>query len=88
MDELDVNFLPLVHDILKNVDKEPHEANQKIKELSAKLQQAREQIEKLPGIEYSQEEQLRQIEVLRKQLISKTDMLKKYKNMCNFDVPK
>ena len=65
---------------LCSVDKDSHDITAKVNELRNKLQRAREQIEKLKGIEYSQEEQKRQVEVLRKQLISKTDLLRKYKD--------
>lgn len=46
------------------------------------------QINQLPGIEHSQEEQLRQIENLRKQLSLKRQLLSKYRNMCTFSKPK
>ena len=70
------------------MEREPHEVTQKVTDLKNKLDQAREQVKKLPGIEHSKEEQERQIEVLRKQLVSKTELLRRYKNMCNFDIPK
>ena len=59
---------------------------QKIGELKAKLQRARDQIEKVHGIDLSKEEQEEQIELLRQQLVTKTELLKKYKNLCNFDI--
>ena len=61
---------------------------QKINELRSKLQKSREQIEKLPGIDHSKAEQERHIEVLRQQLESKTQLIKKYKNLVNFDTSK
>ena len=70
-----------------SVDKDTNEVPQKLTELRNKLDRAREQVKKLPGIDYSKEEQERQIEVLRKQLSSKTDLLRRYKTMCNFDIP-
>ena len=62
-----------------SIEKDSGDVSVKIKELQTKLQNAREQVKKLPGIDYSPEEQERRIEVLRKQLQSKTDLLRKYK---------
>jgi len=60
--------------------------SQKVNELQKKFQQMREQIENLPGIDPSREEQLRQMEVLRQQLSIKTELLRKYKDTDQFDV--
>lgn len=46
------------------------------------------QIKRLPGIEYSKEEQLQKLETLRKQLRLKRELLLKYRNTCTFEVPK
>ena len=46
-----------------SVDKESFDLSGKTTELRAKLQQAREQIEKLPGIDRNPEDQKKQIEV-------------------------
>jgi mediator of RNA polymerase II transcription subunit 9 len=46
------------------------------------------QIHRLPGVEYSKEEQLQKLETLRKQLQLKKDLLLKYRHMCTFDIPK
>ncbi|XP_006623697.1 mediator of RNA polymerase II transcription subunit 9 [Apis dorsata] len=48
----------------------------------------RRSIRRLPGIEYSKEEQLQKLETLRKQLRLKRELLLKYRNMCTFEVPK
>lgn len=58
----------------------------KVNELQKKFQQMREQIESLPGIDLSREEQLRQMEVLRQQLAIKTELLRKYKDTDRFDI--
>ncbi len=71
-----------------SVEKDSHDITQKINDLRGKLQKSREQIEKLPGIDYNKEEQERQIEVLRQQLASKTELLRRYKNLANFDLTK
>lgn len=77
-------------DTYENAQK-PHEnvdTNLKIPELKSKLQDCRNQIQKLPGIDYTKEEQLRRLEALREQLVQKRQLLLKYKNMCHFDIPK
>ncbi|KAK2585783.1 hypothetical protein KPH14_010388 [Odynerus spinipes] len=81
-----------------HVEKDPHDTTQKAKEsqdtshkileLQKKLDSARAQIKRLPGIEYSKEEQLQKLETLRKQLRLKRELLLKYRNMCTFEVPK
>ena len=69
-----------------SVEKESYDATQRVADLKNKLQQARERIDKLPGIDLSKEEQERQIEVLRQQLLNKTQLLKDYRDMSKFDV--
>ncbi|XP_055949869.1 mediator of RNA polymerase II transcription subunit 9-like [Argiope bruennichi] len=97
-ENVNTDFLPIIYDIIRSIEKEtyettqkPHEntdSNLKIPELRTKLQQCREQIQKLPGIDYTKEEQQRRLEALREQLIQKRQLLLKYKNMCHFDNPK
>lgn len=86
VEEVDANFLPLIYDILKSLDRGPTEVSLKVNELQKKFQQMREQIENLPGIDLSREEQLRQMEVLRQQLAIKTELLRKYKDTDRFDI--
>ncbi|XP_015521422.1 mediator of RNA polymerase II transcription subunit 9 [Neodiprion pinetum] len=98
VDDLDIEILPLVYEIIRSVEKDPHDNTQKAKDsqdtshkildLQKKLDSARSQIKKLPGIEYSKEEQLQKLETLRRQLKLKRELLLKYRNMCTFDVPK
>merc|ERR1711976_417059 len=86
--EIDVEFLPLLYDIIRTIEKEDAsvrseyslEASQKILELNKKIETVREQVYKLPGIEYDKEEQLAQIQTLRKQLSMKKNLISKYKN--------
>ncbi|KAF7396402.1 hypothetical protein HZH66_007264 [Vespula vulgaris] len=95
VDDLDIEILPLIYDILRSVEKDPHDTTQKAKEsqdtshkileLQKKLDSARAQIKRLPGIEYSKEEQLQKLETLRKQLRLKRELLLKYRNMCTFE---
>jgi len=69
-----------------SLDHGPTEVSLKVNELQKKFQQMREQIENLPGIDLSHEEQLRQMEVLRQQLAIKTELLRKYKDTDRFDI--
>lgn len=95
---VNIDFLPIIYDIIRSIEKDtyenaqkPHEnidSNLKIPELRTKLQQCREQIQKLPGVDYTKEEQLRRLDALREQLVQKRQLLLKYKNMCHFDIPK
>ena len=52
-------------------NKESLEANQKIQELGKKIETARDQVKKLPGIDFTKEEQAAQLKALRKQLVLK-----------------
>ncbi|KAK3924308.1 Mediator of RNA polymerase II transcription subunit 9 [Frankliniella fusca] len=98
VDDVDVEFLPLIYEIIRSLEKDPHDnaqksrdsqdTTQKILELQRKLEKSREQIRKLPGIEYNTEEQLKQLDVLRNQLRLKRELLHKYRNMCSFEIPK
>jgi len=69
-----------------SLDRGPTEVSAKVNELQRKFQQMREQIESLPGIDLSCEEQLRQMEVLRQQLAIKIELLRKYKDTEQFNV--
>ncbi|XP_012227130.1 mediator of RNA polymerase II transcription subunit 9 [Linepithema humile] len=98
VDDLDIEILPLIYEIIRSVEKDPHDTTQKAKEsqdtshkileLQKKLDSARSQIKRLPGIEYSKEEQLQKLETLRKQLRLKRELLLKYRNTCTFEIPK
>ncbi|KAL5019245.1 hypothetical protein ScPMuIL_004967 [Solemya velum] len=83
--ETETSFLPLIFEILKSSEKDSHDMNQKVTDLKLQLQKARETLEKMPEIQYSKGEQLHQIDILRQQLVSKTELLKKYKDISNFD---
>ncbi|CAB0037215.1 unnamed protein product [Trichogramma brassicae] len=95
--DLDIEILPVIYDILRSIEKDPHDSqkakdsadtSQKILELKSKLESARAQINKLPGIEYSKQEQLQKLETLRQQLRLKKELIQKYRNMCTFDSQK
>lgn len=85
----DFDFLSIVYDIIKSVEKDNNEEKTKISsegahkvlELQKKIDHARELVKKLPGIELNKEEQLKQIDLLRKQLRLKRDLLNKYRSL-------
>ncbi|XP_066949374.1 mediator of RNA polymerase II transcription subunit 9 [Macrobrachium rosenbergii] len=86
-EDIDVDFLPIIYQYLRCLEKEQtdlsrvsQESSQKVLELQRKIQTAREQVCKLPGVEYSKEEQLKHLEALRKQLLLKKRLLLKYKS--------
>ena len=89
--EVNVEVLPLVHDIIRAIEKDgndqgqrardSHEASQKILELSKKVEKIREDIYRLPGIEVSKEEQLAKLQSMKKQLKMKKELIAKYKEL-------
>lgn len=50
-------------------------------ELQRRLDSARAQINRLPGINYNKDDQLQRLELLRNQLKQKQQLIKKYKNI-------
>ncbi|XP_029997303.1 mediator of RNA polymerase II transcription subunit 9 [Sphaeramia orbicularis] len=84
----DCSLLPLVHDIIKCMDKDSQDVHQDLAKLKAKIQEAREQISTMPGIDSSPQEQQQQLATLREQVRTKNQLLQKYKGLCMFDVPK
>ncbi|AWP18953.1 putative mediator of RNA polymerase II transcription subunit 9-like [Scophthalmus maximus] len=84
----DCSLLPLVHDIIKCMDKDSPDVHQELAKLKAKIQEAREQISNMPGVDCSPVEQQQQLATLREQVRTKNQLLQKYKSLCMFDVPK
>ncbi|KAG7504246.1 mediator of RNA polymerase II transcription subunit 9 [Solea senegalensis] len=84
----DCSLLPLVHDIIKCMDKDSQDVHQELAKLKAKIQEAREQISNMPGIDCSPLDQQQQLATLREQVRTKNQLLQKYKSLCMFDVPK
>eukprot|EP00088_Acartia_fossae_P005083 TRINITY_DN12221_c0_g1_i1.p1 TRINITY_DN12221_c0_g1~~TRINITY_DN12221_c0_g1_i1.p1 ORF type:complete len:159 (-),score=46.77 TRINITY_DN12221_c0_g1_i1:165-641(-) len=88
--EIDCEFLPLIHDILKRVEKDPSDASSKnkesievgnkIQELNRKLEKAKEQVRVLRGIDLNPEEQKLQLTALKNQLALKKELIQKYKS--------
>ena len=89
--DIDAEFLPAIHDIVKNIEKDPQdaatknkeglEASQKIQDLNKKIEVARELVKKLPGIDFTKEEQAAQLKALKKQLLLKQELIQKYKKL-------
>ncbi|CAH0718763.1 unnamed protein product, partial [Brenthis ino] len=93
--EVDVDFLPIVYEIIRSVERDFHDnsakaresqdCSLKVLELQKKFDIARSQIRRLPGIEYNKQDQLKQFDILRTQLRLKRELLQKYRNMCSFE---
>ncbi|KAL4714144.1 hypothetical protein ACJJTC_008498 [Scirpophaga incertulas] len=93
--DVDVDFLPIVYEIIRSVERDFHDntakvresqdCSQKVLELQKKFDIARAQIKRLPGIDYNKQDQLKQFEILRTQLRLKRELLQKYRNMCSFE---
>ncbi|KAM6904934.1 mediator of RNA polymerase II transcription subunit 9 [Xenentodon cancila] len=84
----DWSLLPLVHDIIKCMDKDSQDVHQELAKLKTKIQEAREQISHMPGVDSSPRRQRQQLAALREQVRTKNQLLHKYKGLCMFDVPK
>ncbi|XP_053625264.1 mediator of RNA polymerase II transcription subunit 9 [Plodia interpunctella] len=93
--DVDVDFLPIVYEIIRSVERDYHDnsakaresadCSHKVLELQKKLDIARSQIKRLSGIDYNKQDQLKQFEILRTQLRLKRELLQKYRNMCSFE---
>ncbi|KAM7152842.1 mediator of RNA polymerase II transcription subunit 9 [Macrochelys suwanniensis] len=84
----DFSFLPLVHDIIKCMDKDSQDVHQVLNELKTKFQEMRKMIGAMPGIGVSPEQQQQQLRSLREQVRTKNELLQKYKSLCMFEIPK
>lgn len=73
---------------VQSMDKDNQDVLQDLAKLKAKIQEAREQISNMPGIDSSPQEQQLQLATLREQVRTKNQLLQKYKSLCMFDVPK
>ncbi|KAI6076549.1 Mediator of RNA polymerase II transcription subunit 9 [Aix galericulata] len=82
------SFLPLVHDIIKCMDKDSQDVHQVLNELKNKFQEMRKLISSMPGISVSPEQQQQQLQSLREQVRTKNELLQKYKSLCMFEIPK
>ncbi|KAM9290850.1 mediator of RNA polymerase II transcription subunit 9 [Morus bassanus] len=82
------SFLPLVHDIIKCMDKDSQDVHQVLNELKNKFQEMRKLISSMPGIGVSPEQQQQQLQNLQEQVRTKNELLQKYKSLCMFEIPK
>ncbi|KAE8578833.1 hypothetical protein XENTR_v10023786 [Xenopus tropicalis] len=87
-EEEEYTFLPLVHDIIKCMDKDSQDVYQELNELKSKFQAMRKLVGNMPGIDLSPEEQQRHLQSLREQVQTKNELLQKYKSLCMFEIPK
>ncbi|XP_059061790.1 mediator of RNA polymerase II transcription subunit 9 [Achroia grisella] len=93
--DVDVDFLPIVYEIIRSVERDFHDnaakaresadCSQRVLELQKKLDIARSQIKRLPGIDYNKQDQIKQFEILSTQLKLKQELLQNYRNMCSFE---
>ncbi|XP_073490977.1 mediator of RNA polymerase II transcription subunit 9 [Lithobates pipiens] len=87
-EEEDYTFLPLVHDIIKCMDKDSQDVCHELNELKNKFQSMRKQINNMPGIDMTPEQQQQHLQSLRAQVQTKNELLQKYKSLCMFEIPK
>ncbi|XP_054427019.1 mediator of RNA polymerase II transcription subunit 9 [Pteronotus mesoamericanus] len=88
MKEESYSFLPLVHNIIKCMDKDSPDIHQDLNALKTKFQEMRKVVSTMPGIHLSPEQQQQQLHSLREQVRTKNELLQKYKSLCMFEIPK
>ncbi|XP_004713007.1 mediator of RNA polymerase II transcription subunit 9 [Echinops telfairi] len=86
--EENYSFLPLVHNIIKCMDKDSPDIHQDLNALKTKFQEVRKAVASMPGIHLSPEQQQQQLHSLREQVRTKNELLQKYKSLCMFEIPK
>jgi len=87
---IDCEFLPIIYEILKRVEKDPTDSSAKnkeslevanrIQELNKKLEKAKEQVRNIRGVDLNPEEQKQQLAALKNQLALKKELIQKYKS--------
>ncbi|OCT61770.1 mediator of RNA polymerase II transcription subunit 9-like [Xenopus laevis] len=87
-EEEEYTFLPLVHDIIKCMDKDSQDVYQELNDLKDKFQAMRKLLGNMPGIVMSPAEQQQHLQNLREQVQTKNELLQKYKSLCMFEIPK
>lgn len=70
------------------MDKDNQDVHQELNKLRQRIQDTREQILAMPGIDLSSEVQQNKLRTLREQVRTKNQLLQKYKGLCMFDIPK
>ncbi|XP_006903043.1 PREDICTED: mediator of RNA polymerase II transcription subunit 9 [Elephantulus edwardii] len=87
-EEENFSFLPLVHNIIKCMDKDSPDVHQDLNTLKTKFQEVRKVVSTMPGIHLSPEQQQQQLHNLQEQVRTKNELLQKYKSLCMFEIPK
>ncbi|XP_036702699.1 mediator of RNA polymerase II transcription subunit 9-like [Balaenoptera musculus] len=73
--EENCSFLPLVHNIIKCMDKDSPDVHQDLNALKTKFQEMRKVVSAMPGIHLSPERQQQQLHRLREQVRTKNELL-------------
>ncbi len=73
---------------VNSMDKDSPDVHQELNKLKTKIQEAREQVAAMPGIDLSPALQESRLRMLREQVRTKNQLLQKYKSLCMFDIPK
>uniref|UniRef100_A0A8C3VY46 Mediator of RNA polymerase II transcription subunit 9 n=1 Tax=Catagonus wagneri TaxID=51154 RepID=A0A8C3VY46_9CETA len=86
--EENCSFLPLVHNVIKCMDKDGPDVHQDLHALKTRFQEMRKAVSAMPGTHVSPEQQQQQLLSLREQVRTKSELLQKYKSLCMFEIPK
>ncbi|KAM9110579.1 mediator of RNA polymerase II transcription subunit 9-like [Megaptera novaeangliae] len=73
--EENCSFLPLVHNIIKCMDKDSPDVHQDLNALKTKFQEMRKVVSAMPGIHLSPERQQQQLHRLHEQVRTKNELL-------------
>ncbi len=73
---------------VNSMDKDSPDVHQELNKLKTKIQEVREQVAAMPGIDMSPALQESRLRMLREQVRTKNQLLQKYKSLCMFDIPK
>ncbi|XP_063285071.1 mediator of RNA polymerase II transcription subunit 9 [Pelobates fuscus] len=87
-EEEEYTVLPLVHDIIKCIDKESQDLYQELNDLKNKFQTMKKLVNGMPGIDLNPDQQQQHLQSLRQQVQTKNELLQKYKSLCMFEIPK
>lgn len=70
------------------MDKDSQDVHQVLNELRTKFVEVRKVVQTMQGISVSPEQQQLQLQSLREQVKTKSELLQKYKSLCMFEIPK
>lgn len=71
-----------------SMDKDSQDVHQVLNELRTKFVEVRKVVQTMQGISVSPEQQQLQLQSLREQVKTKSELLQKYKSLCMFEIPK